>query len=54
MTYKMRRIGLPRKILYRGSARGLSGEVLGAPSDSGRILAQGRDPRREDREEDLS
>src|SRR5271165_838014 len=44
----MKRIGLPRKILYRGTACGLSDEVLGTPSDSRRILSQGRDPRRQD------
>jgi len=36
------RIGLPRKILYRGSAGGLPGEVLGAPPGSRRVLSQGR------------
>jgi len=43
---KVLRIGLPRKILYRGTACGLSDEVLGTPSGSGRVLSQGRDPRR--------
>jgi len=50
--HKSERIGLPRKILYRGTACGLSDEVLGTPSGSGRILSQGRDPRRQDQEED--
>ncbi len=50
--HKSERIGLPRKILYRGTACGLSDEVLGTPSGSGRILSQGRDPRRQDQGED--
>ena len=31
------KIGLPRKILYRGTPCGLSDEVLGAPSGSRRV-----------------
>ena len=44
--FKDTRIGLPHKILYRGSVFGLTGKVLGSLSGSRRVLAQGRDLRR--------
>jgi hypothetical protein len=52
-TYHLRpsRIGLPREILYREKACGLSGEVLATRPGSRQVLVQGRDLRRTDQEE---
>jgi hypothetical protein len=54
-TYHLRlsRISLPREILYRKKACGLSGEVLATRPGSRQVLVQGRDLRRTDQEEVL-